>query len=68
MSMNSNCLHEYRKVNVLIYRGKAERSIYLYGRVTDTETNEVIIAASAKYVSDMIKERGYQIVNFEVEE
>lgn len=57
-----------RKVNVLIYRGKGARSVYLYGRIVDAETGELITAASAKYVSDSVKERGYQIVEFEVKE
>ena len=57
-----------RQVKVLIHRGKGNRSQYLYGIVTDYVTNELLVSASAKYVSDVIKERDYQIVEFEVEE
>lgn len=57
-----------RKVNVRIYRGKGDLSIYTYGEITDAETGDLITSASAQYVTDVIKERNYQIVGLKVDE
>ena len=57
-----------RKVNVLIYRGKGRHSAYLYGTITDAETGNLMTSASAKYVTEAIKDGNYRIVNLEVEE
>ncbi len=56
------------EVKVLIYKGKGARSHYLYGEVVDAKTDNLMICASAKYVTDAIKEHGYKIVELTVEE
>lgn len=56
------------EVKVLIYKGKGDRSHFLYGEVVDAKTDNLMICASAKYVTDAIKEHGYKIVSLEVEE
>jgi hypothetical protein len=55
------------EVKVLIYNGKGNRSHFLYGEVVDAKTDNLMICASAKYVTDAIKEHGYKIVELVVE-
>ena len=59
---------DMRQISVRIYRGKGERAIYLYGEIRDFTTDELLVSASAKYCSDVIKERDYHIMALNVEE
>lgn len=55
-------------IKVVIRKGKGVRSEYLYATVYDADTNEILIAADAQYVTNAIKERKHNIVSLEVEE
>lgn len=57
----------FREVTLHIRRGKGDREQFTYAIVRDAKTNELLVSATAQYVSEIVKERGYHIVDLEVE-